>query len=225
MKNIFRFVICLLSFLVVAKSDAQTTKYVKHKKVLLIPFNRFEFHTELKLSMINDINQMEKDQYYPALVQAFSDAFVLGDFNKVKYFVMSDVDYASIMPYIRFKSVGKEGHYNSDLELLHQNIYQKLLEDYDCDFVLIINWYRILERKESVKLKGGRRFGIYTEHLIDYDFYDDQKHRLSYGANKKFKVKPTVDNLEYGGVRISELRTVFKELADNISEEIIPPNN
>ena len=154
MKNIFRYVICLLFFLVVAKSDAQTTNSVKQKKVLLIPFNRFEFHTELKLSVINDINKMEKDQYYSALIQAFGDAFVLGDFARVKYFVMSDVDYASIMPYIRFMSNGKEGHYASDLELLHQNIYQKLLEDYDCDFVLIINWYRILESKESVKLKG-----------------------------------------------------------------------
>ena len=222
MKNIFRFLICLTLILPAVHTVAQTTNTGKQKKVLLIPFHRFEFHTQLKLSYINKVNQMEKDQYYPALVQAFSDAFVLGEFIRIKYSVISDEDYSAIMPYIKFKSVNKEGHYASDLELLHNNIYQKLLEDYDCEFVLIINWYRIFERKESVKLKGARRYGLYSEHLIDYDFYDDHKNRLSYGANIKFKVKPTVENLQYGGVRISELRPVFKNLAGEISEEIIP---
>jgi hypothetical protein len=124
------------------------------------------------------------------------------------------------MPYIKFTFVGKEGHYASDLGLIHQNIYQKLLDDYKCDFVLIVNWYRILERKESIKLKGVRRFGLYSEHLVDYDFYDQKKVRISYGSNHKFMVPPTEDNLQYGGVRISELRTEFKKLAADITEEI-----
>ena len=224
MKIIFRTLICLLLFLVVTDSNAQSDLGLEQKKILLIPFSRFEFHTELKLSWINGINQMEKDQYYPALKQAFGDGFVFGDFKKIKYALISDADYTSIIPYIKFAVVSKEGHYASDLELLHQNIYQKILEDYDCDFVLIFNWYRILERKESVKNKGARKFGVYTEHLIDYDFYDNKKHRLSYGANKKFMVVPTVENLQYGGVRISELRSVYKKLAVDITKEISPSN-
>ena len=222
MKIVLRLLICLLPFMAVKGTSAQSDGVVKQKKVLLIPFNRFEFHTELKLSWINAINQMEKDQYYPALRQAFGDAFAMGDFRTIKYIVISDADYTSIMPYIRFSFVGKEGHYSSDLELLSSNIYQKLLDDYKCDFVLIVNWYRILERKESVKLKGVRRFGLYSEHLIDYDFYDHKKVRLSYGSNHKFMVEPTEDNLQYGGVRISELRTEFKKLANDVTEEITP---
>ena len=195
---------------------AQEAAPKKHT-VLFMTFDRFEFHTEVKLSYINKVNSLEGDQYYELLSRAFIDAFVLGDFPNVEYREMSSEDCHRILPLLSFKVYHGMGHYAANLDDLHQNMLQKLLSDYDCQYLMIVDWYRIFESLESTKSKNVKQFNTYAEHMMDFDLFNSEKKRTDYGADLRFGVKPTPDNLKYSGLRISDLRLEFHKLAVEIS--------
>ncbi|MEQ9063808.1 MAG: hypothetical protein RIE58_06505 [Vicingaceae bacterium] len=189
---------------------------------MLIPFDRFEFHTEFKRSYINQLTGMQNDEYFFTLTRVFSDAFVLGDFEHVRYQLISVRDYKNIESLLKFEMNNAQGHYAANLSSIHTNLYQKLLQDYQCEFVLVFSWYRIFEVTDNVKLSKARKYGQYSEHMVDFDFFDDQQNLITFGANQRFRVVPAEENMKYRGLRISDLREAYRDLAGDISRQILP---
>lgn len=194
------------------------------RKILVVPFDRFEFHTEIPLEMINEANGFELDQYYPALARTMTDAFTLGSSKESVFVVIGESDYNMLRRYLKFRFNGKEAHYECSLELLHKNIYQQILEEYNCQYMLVIDWYRIMQKKEGVTVNKIRKVDVYTEHYIDYDLFNKEKVRIHFDEQLRFKVEVTEENLKYHGVRLADLRPVFQRLVSRISQDIRSDN-
>ena len=85
-------------------------------RVLLVPFGRFEMHTEFTITELNRYNEMEKDQYYPALLKEFTSAFETHHGDDVAYKTIDSEDWKDFKFIVNFTYIQKEAHFACDIE-------------------------------------------------------------------------------------------------------------
>lgn len=188
------------------------------RTVLFVPFERFEFHTELQLETINKANNMASDEYYPALISTFNESFILNSSNDVQYKIIEPGDFKELMKYAEHVMVG--GHYRCDLDELKLSQYAELLNKYECDYMLAINWYRIMRVRRSIKIDKTKKYQVYGYYAIDYDLFDRNKLIKLDRSMVKYEVPISTDNYLYNGVRLSDLIPVYKLMVDEITMNI-----
>lgn len=202
-------------------SFAQDTNGGAAARVLLIPFDRFEMHSDFSLKEINSINKLEKDQFYQELLQIFTAAFVTYNGNGINYSLIKNEDWKKFKMISDLKYLQKEAHYSCDLSSYELGNYQELLNEYDCTYLLVIPWYKILESSEKVKTEEVRRVGLFSEHLIDYDIFDKNKELVFFEASKKFHAQPTLESLSTKGLLLNDLISTYGVLTNEISIELV----
>ena len=190
------------------------------KSVLLIPFKRFEFHTEMPLADINDVNKLEKNEFYPLMLANFTQAFELNSNAQLQFQIIDNEDLAELYKKVSYEMQGSQGHFMSNLERFDKSAFKSMLEDYDCDYVIFINWYRIMRTKKAAKVGKIRKINQYGMHFIDYDVYNEKQELVQKESHMDFSVEPTGENLSRLGVHLDDLRPVYSELAKEISENI-----
>lgn len=218
MKLIFGIVFSILTFQV---NFAQNSIRDTATRVLLIPFDRFEMHSDFTLEEINRINKLEKDQFYQELLQIFTASFETYNGNGIQYALISNEDWKKFKMLSSYKYRQKEAHYSCDLYAYAIDEYQELLDEYNCTYLLVIPWYKILESKEKVKTEEVRRVGFYSEHLIDYDIFDREKELIFFEASKKFRAHPTLESLSTKGLLLKDLISTYGVLTNEISIEFV----
>ena len=216
-------VTCISITCLSTNSQAQEKQNPYTKRVLLVPFNRFELHTEIELSLINKANNIKQDEFYPNLLNAFHESFILNSNDQVTYHVIKPEDYKELIKYVN-QAVTK-GHFESFLNDLEFKDYKAILNAYDCEYVLFINWYRIKDIKRSIKIEKLKHIERYSEHSIDYDVFNANKNNVLRMSAVKFEVEITEDNYKKLGVRLKDMPPVYKKLVDQISVEILNVNN
>lgn len=211
----------LFTLLIGFQGYAQNELIDSSTKVLLVPFDRFEMHTEFSLKEINEINHLEKDQFYQELLQNFTAAFETYSGNGITYKNIEQEHWKQFKFKANYKYVQKEAHYGCDFSEFDLGDYQELLDEYNCTYLLVIPWYKIQESKEKVKTKEVRRIGLYSEHQIDFDIFNRDQERIYYEALKKFKAKATEANLKYKGLRLKDMIPTYSKIANDISIELV----
>lgn len=194
---------------------------VSHNRVLVIPFNRFELHTEIKLSDINKANGLEGDQFYPQLLVHLTEAFEFASSEEVAYKVISEEDLMKISKEMRYGLIGNEAHYSCLIEKANAEVIRQLLDDYECDYLLTLNWYRIKEINASVVVDKRKKIGVYSYHYIDYDFFNRNLKLLKRASELGLEVKTTPENFKYMGLRLLDLKPYYKTMVDEITLNII----
>jgi len=212
--------ITILSLLIGTVLGLAFTQYnspQRNRNILVIPFSRFEFHTEIKLSTINEANELSGDQFYPLLISSFKEAFEINSTERVSYKNISELDLNDISPYITYDLVGSQGHYACNLDSLDKKILKEILDKYECDNLLTINWYRILKDKTSYKKKGIKKITLYSSHFIDYDCFTREGTLINQDSRLKIEVSANSSNAQYMGLRLQDLKPEFKKLVDEIT--------
>ncbi len=191
------------------------------KNILVLPYDRFEFYTDIELTKLNEINNLSGDQLYGKMIESLGEAFELNENPRIFYKVVTRQDMQKIRPYIKYGKEGGKSHYASNLSNLDDQVYAELLNGYDCDYFLTINWYQIIKDRTSYKKKKVKKIALYSYHYIDIDLYSKNKKRLMYIGEARFKVPANEENLQYLGCRLVDLKPEYKKLVDEISKRIL----
>ena len=96
MKRLFIIVLFIISNFGIKAQEVQESNALK---ILIVPFSRFELHTEINLKEINEINGFTGgDQFYEQLKSTLMEAFQLNGTEELLYKVISDVDWDALQP-------------------------------------------------------------------------------------------------------------------------------
>lgn len=223
MKQAIGILIVLLHISVVLVSQEKQEE--AEKRILVILFNRFQLHTEIPLEKINEINEIEGDLFYPRLLNAFRDVLVTFSENSVKYVVMADHSHPEITSKLQYEMMGNTAHFMCNADGIPMNIYKELLDEFECDYLLTVNWYRIITSKATVKKKGIKKVGLYTSHFIDYDLFSREKVSVVAKSGKKFELNATEANLKYMGLRLNEMNPLHFNMIRDMHSGIISSFN
>lgn len=166
---------------------------------------------------------MEKDEYYPALVDVFMESFKLNSGDRIQFFIIEPKDFKLLMTYLEHEF--HNGHFSAVLNKMKFNEYNNLLSKYDCQFLLTINWYKIQSTRRSIKIEKKKKSTDYGIHVIDYDVFNANRMNVLEVSNEKFEVLITAQNHAFMGVRLQDLAPQHKKIVDQIVEEIYSLGN
>ncbi len=194
------------------------------KKVLVVPYNRFEFVSEFDLSKIAEKNGTTASQvfilYQKTILSAFEDYNDENfEFIPVKYDLIKP--HKNLIKYQNGKFNGKR--YNAvNLKSFPENDFQKFLEAHGCDFVVFITWHDI--QKEAFTKSDRRKRVEYAGHYLDYDVFNLFKQRMiGEGRIKAEAQKPNDLEASFSLLRTKELAGAYKNFIAHIVEQLNNP--
>lgn len=218
MKHFF-FVIYILSFFAV--SAQETNK----KKVLVIPYNRFEFVSEFELEDIAQKNELTTSEVFLAYQKSLLTTF---ETYKDENFEFIPVKHHLIKPcksFIKYENGKFNGkRYNAvNLKTFSEESFTKLLEQHGADFVIFITWYDI--QKESFVRAGKHNKRVpYAGHYIDYDVFNLFKQRVVGEGRIKAKAKEPNDlEASFSLLRTQELAGAYQHFIAHVVEQLNNP--
>lgn len=217
-----KYILSILFFLSFFSGIAQENN---KKKVLVIPYNRFDMVSEFELDTIaskNDISVSEVFlNYQKTLLSAF-ETLENENFEFVALKHNTITPYKNLIKYESGKFKGKR--YNSaNLKDFKEEDFSKFLEMHNADFVVFITWYQI--KKESFVRSGEHRKRVdYAGHYFDYDVFNLFKQRVvGEGRVKVTAPEPNDVEASYSLLRTKELKAVYKNFASHIIDEVSKP--
>ncbi|PJA07829.1 MAG: hypothetical protein COX70_05490 [Flavobacteriales bacterium CG_4_10_14_0_2_um_filter_32_8] len=203
-------------------AHAQTSN---KKRILVVPYGRFDFVSEFSLEDIAEKNETTADNvfllYQKALLTAF-EKYVDENFE----FVAVSPD--AINPYIKFIKYkpGKfdRKNYNSaNLKDFKVEDFTQFLEHQNTDFVIFITWYDI--QKESF-IRGGKldKRVDYAAHYLDFDIYNLFEERIvGMGKVKAEANVPSDLEASYHLLRLRELESGYQNFISKVIEQLNKP--
>lgn len=210
-----------LFFLVLSNVFPFTSHSQKVKDILVVPFDRFEMHSDILLDDINAVNNFDSDQFYVTIVKYLAEAFEINSNEKVNYKVISEVDLTKIKPSLYYNFIKNSAHYSCLIDSLDKKTLKELLNENLCDYLLTVNWYRIKQTKITVKVDSKKKVSLYSSHYIDYDLFTSTGTLIREGSQLEFQVPVNPENYKKMGLSTEDLRPLYTELVNRITGNIL----
>ena len=211
------FVLLLISFSCIA----QTNK----KKVLVVPYGRFEFVSKFSLEEIGAKNNIDQSEVFNAYQKAMLSSFVAYQNENFEFLAITDVQLSPYKKYIKYEDGKFDGrnHYAIKMKTFPQQEFTKLMEENDASFIIFVNWYDIQKSSFTSRGKKRKRFK-YSAHFIDYEVYNlFQQKVVGVGKAKMDLGAPTDKEAAYKGLRLVELEKAYQQLVLAIIETLNKP--
>lgn len=214
----------LFTFLVASLSSSL---FAQSKRVLVVPYTRFQFVSEFSLEEIAMHNDVKSDEVFSVYQSELNTAFT--GYENLTFIPISSEDYGEIKKFIRYNIDKFKGRkYNaSNLSLLPDEAYKSLLEENNASYILFINWYKISKSVHTVYVGDRNKRTKYSTHLIDYDIYNREKVKISGKANYPLKCGdfPTQSVINHKSLNAKELTVCYKSLLDELAKELSNSTN
>lgn len=201
------------------------TQNSNKKKVLVVPYNRFEFVSEFDLAEIAEKNKTTTDKIFLLYQKTILSAFK--NYND-ENFEFIPVQHHLIKPYknlIKYQNGKFNGkRYNAvNLNDFEEKKFEEFLTAHDCDFVVFITWHDI--QKEAFTKNAERRKRVpYAGHYLDYDVFNLFKQRvIGEGRIKAIAPKPNDMEASFALLRTKELALAFSNFVAHIIEQLNNP--
>jgi hypothetical protein len=216
-----KFLFSILLALFFYSGIAQTNK----KKVLVVPYGRFEFVSKYTLEDIAKKNNVPSGEIFNAYQKSILNVF--GEFSNENFEFIAATDlilnpYKKYIKYEDGKFNGKN-HYAIKKRSFPLESFTKLMEDNDASFIIFINWYTIQKASFSSKGKKKKRFK-YSNHFLDYEIYNlFQQKVVGVGKYKIEIAQPTDEEAVYAGLRLLDLEKGYSQLVNTVIETLNTP--
>lgn len=207
-------IVLLIAFTVYGRFYGQnldSSSIAKKKVVLIVPFNRFDFHTEFSLHEIADQNRVEVKDVYDLFKQSLLNSFVSSDCETYQYRIISDFHLNYLKRRITYSMSRKPMHYSVDLSMVQSSDLKQVMDDYQASYVLFLNWYHIKKDNKAVTTEGYRSSGM-SRHFIDYEVYNSDKDVLLWAHEHTFETNLNKEILKTMGLRVVDLQKTYKLL-------------
>ena len=215
----------LLSIFLVFLVGSGVAQESNKKKVLVVPYDRFEFVSEFDLDMIAEKNGVTKDEVYLLYQKTILQAF---DEHRDENFKFVPMDRDLFKPYkhlIKYESGKFRGkNFNAvDLSGFSEKDFEKLLQDHGCDFVIFLTWYDI-QKEAHMKNDGRRKRVPYAGHYLDYDVYNLFKQRVvGLGRVKAVAPKPNDKEADFALLRSQEVLKAYDQFITTVIDQLNNP--
>ena len=201
------------------KSDETEVKQ-QLSNVLVVPYHRFEFHTEYPIEEIAKQNGIDKslvfNMYQGKLLSTLAEYRC--EHYRFRIINAANLDY--LQRRVSYEAERKPvNYYASNLGLLQESDLQRIMNTYDAEYILFLNLYSI--RKETIIGIGrGESNMPFSSHLMDFDLYDASKQKLLWAH--KFEIPPlkTSESIGHKGLRVTDLTTGFEAVAAYVCEQM-----
>lgn len=197
----------------------------QQKKVLVVPFTRFQLDSEFKIEELDKFNEGSSAEVYDQYVKCLEKAFNNFNDELVSFEVLSGADYTQNKKFIRC-NLGKfkgKNYNQSSLKLFDKEQYSELLKSYDADLLLTVNWYSIDKAIHTVFIGDRNKRMKYSQHKLDYDVYDMKQERILGKGNQKLFCGdfPSESIINSKSLNASELAPCYGELIQDLVKAII----
>jgi hypothetical protein len=195
------------------------------KKVLVIPYSRFEFVSEFDIAEIAEKNETTEANVFNLYQKTLLNTF---EQHADENFAFIQAQHELIQPYTKYikyqytKFKGKQ--YNAlDIKGFNEDDFTKLLELHGADFVVFITWYDIQKEAMNTGEKRSARLP-YAGHYLDYDIYNlFQQKVMGEGKIKANAETPDATELSYKLLRVKELEKAYDNFVTYIIERLNQP--
>lgn len=218
MKHLFSISLILLFFSGVAQTSNK-------KKVLVIPYGRFEFVSDFSIEELAEKNSLASTDVFNAYQKAMLSSF--GDFQTENFEFIPATDellqpYKKYIKYVDGKFKGKN-HYALKMKGFPEKEFTQLLEKSGANFIIFINWYQI--KKESFISKGKKREKHpYSGHYIDYEIYNLFQQKIIGVGKQRVEVgNPTEEEVVFKMLRLTEIKSGYQQFIASIAEVLDNP--
>ncbi len=196
------------------------------KRVLVIPFDQFQFESPTTLEEIASFNKWEDplviyEEYNNAIISFMNETE-----EDIEFFTPSESDIANIRRSLPREYVRNPvSHYGVDVTPIIENGFlSQLMENMTADYILFINRYRISGKLIATKVKvaSSGKFLNWSAHFIDYEIYNP-KGELAAGS-ERFQFTPHNPNSKTyltKGTLTSGLERPSLKLATDIHRKLV----
>lgn len=199
-------VFVLLCLPIFAPAQVQESEAIHAKKtILIVPFNRFEFHTEYPLHEIADANEVGKYEVFDLYRNNFLNTIATHECTAFRFKVINAVNLSFLTYRVSYEDDKKYGYYASNLSRLTVADLQRIMHTYNADYILFVNLYQV--KKEIFFGMGKASLGApFSSHFIDFDIYNAQKERLGWQQRYEIENLLTTESLARKGLHSSDLK-------------------
>jgi len=209
----------LFLLLITQGNYAQTSK-----RILLVPFDRLQLHSDFAFSEIAEINQWDSAGVFQQIRQTFI-AHLPDTQDKLIYIQLPDNEYYGL--HNRLPKVYKKEPIDHDGvridPLLQNSQLEQLLDAYAADYILFINKFSIVGRV----LMGGRSYGDgsktlpWSAYKIAYEVYDEEGNMITLDDGFIIKPKgPSNETYLSKGLLTSLIEDRYMQLTTSIWDNI-----
>lgn len=214
-------VLILLLITIPLSSIAQSNK----KKVLVIPYGRFEFTSEYTLEEIAVKNDIASTEVYNAYQKSLLKVSVGFQSENFEFIAITDEALAPYKKYIKYvdgKFDGKN-HYAIKMKSFPVEEFAKLMEANDASFIIFVNWYQIEKSSFVSRGKKRKRFK-YSRHFVDYEIYNlFQQKIVGVGKNELDFGTPSDEEAAFKALRLVDVEKGYAHMMSVIIEFLNNP--
>ena len=212
-------ILLLLIFLASVIQAQESTK-----RVLVIPFGRFDFQSQFsldKIAYVNDISNVDLvvDTYLNHFISTSSK-----EKGQLELFRINEDDLKVLLTRVskEYKS-RPTSHYGVNIDLLKKEEIDALLTNYSADYILFLTQYSI---RKKVIVAGrnfdGNKFIPWSLHEVDYELYDKELHLVAIGDAVSLEPrKPTEENYLSNGLILQTLERAFSRFPEDVYNKIL----
>ncbi len=188
------------------------------KKVLIVPYGRFDFVSDYTLEEIANKNNIPATEVFNQYQIAVMNAFKNYKDENFEFELITNETYNIIKKYLK-RRMGKfkgKKYYASNIKVVPDSIFNKFMTNQHTDFVVFINWYSI-KKSVYISLNSNKKRSPFSIHLFDFDIYNLFKQKL-FGKGE-FKIVCNAPSNESVNKKLLDLKSLnvgYKFLAKYI---------
>jgi len=215
----------LLSVFFIAFSLSLFAQEQEKIRVLLVPFERFDFQSPFSFSDIANYNNFSSQaevfpKYQAAVVQQLS-----AQHPQVEVYTLPEPDIQQIR--IQSPKVYKYqpiDHQGIDLSrLVEQGRLAQLLESFAADYIVFLTWYEISAKLLSTKSSfQGSKLLAWSVHKITYEAYNGKGELVA--LVDKMPLEPKLPKEQFAhtkGTMLSDIQDAYLKVQDDLSKKLM----
>ncbi len=159
---------------------------IKKKKIILIPYSRFELHSDVAIETIASINDVNPNDVYGLYASTLQNAFWNLKNDSIMFITLSEEDFSTFSKRVFYEyQKQKPPHYAVDLSRVDNTYFNSILTKYDAAEFVFINMYQIKKAKKSAPVAGKKTSYKYSNHIIHFDVIGKDRKQI-YGEGNLY---------------------------------------
>lgn len=198
--------------------------FAQKKRVLVVPYTRFQFVSEFKLEEIAQQNNTSANNVFDLYQKELNDVFSSFQHEEIEFVYITANDYHKYRRFIKYnidKFKGKK--YNaSNLSVFPTENYTDLLASNNAQYIVFINWYNIQKSVFTTYTGDRNKRNKYSSHSLDYDVYNKEKIKISGKGNVELNCGdfPSASMIAHKSLNAEELKLCYKVFLTALATEL-----
>lgn len=198
--------------------------YAQKQRVIVVPYDRFQFVSQYSLDQIATVNQVEQSVVFSVYQKSLVEAFSSFNNENIEFVALNPVQQLALRKKTKYhieKFDGKK--YNAtNLSLINLNDFKILLEQHQANFILFVNWYSIEKSTHTAYVGDNNKRYPFSLHKLDYDLYNKDKVKIKGKGNVKLHCGefPSNQLIEEKSLKASSLKNCYKQLVSDLVLEL-----